>query len=85
MLDSEPNEISGQSGTRLLRLKDVQDRVGLGRSTIYRWMDEEKFPRPHSISSYCVRWLESDIDIWIASKTSFGVSERNSQISSSCD
>ena len=28
--------------TRLIRLKEVQHRVGLGRSTIYRWMAEGK-------------------------------------------
>ena len=28
--------------TRLIRLPEVQHRVGLGRSTIYRWMAEGK-------------------------------------------
>ena len=69
MHDAELNEVSEQSAMRLLRLSDVMHRVGLGRSTIYRWMDEGKFPRPHSISDYCVRWLESDIDDWIQQKT----------------
>ena len=27
--------------TRLIRLPEVQHRVGLGRSTIYRWMDDK--------------------------------------------
>ena len=30
--------------TRLIRLREVQHRVGLGRSTIYRWMAEGRFP-----------------------------------------
>ncbi|MBC7204322.1 MAG: AlpA family transcriptional regulator [Pusillimonas sp.] len=53
---------------RLIRLKEVQHRVGLGRSTIYRWMDEGKFPRPHTLGGYVVAWLEADIDSWISSK-----------------
>ena len=32
--------------TRLIRLPEVQHRVGLGRSTIYRWMAEGRFPKP---------------------------------------
>ena len=32
-----------QRVTRLIRLKEVQHRVGLGRSTIYRWMSEGNF------------------------------------------
>ncbi|WP_422342707.1 helix-turn-helix transcriptional regulator [Parasphingorhabdus sp.] len=70
MSQSESQEVSGFSGARFLRLRDVQHRVGLGRSTIYRWMDQGKFPKSHSIGGYAARWLESDIDQWIASQTS---------------
>ncbi|WP_422346039.1 helix-turn-helix transcriptional regulator [Parasphingorhabdus sp.] len=69
MLDADMGEVSDHASARLLRLSEVQHRVGLGRSTIYRWMEDGKFPRPHSIGGYSVRWLESDIDGWIASKT----------------
>ncbi len=68
MLDAALDAGSNQNPARLLRLRDVQDRVGLGRSTIYRWMDEGKFPRPHPISSHTIRWLGSDIDDWILAK-----------------
>ena len=73
MLDAGLNEASDHPSARLLRLRDVQHRVGLGRSTIYRWMDKGKFPRPHPISNHSIRWLESDIDKWIASKISLPV------------
>ncbi len=68
MLDASLNVDSNQNPARLLRLRDVQDRVGLGRSTIYRWMDEGNFPRPHPIGNHTIRWLESDIDAWILAK-----------------
>lgn len=53
--------------TRLIRLPEVQHRVGLGRSTIYRWMAEGKFPKPVQLGVYSVAWAENDIDEWIAS------------------
>ncbi|OYX76162.1 MAG: transcriptional regulator [Sphingomonadales bacterium 32-65-25] len=51
--------------TRLIRLKEVQHRVGLGRSTIYRWMAEGKFPKPVQLGGYAVAWAEDDIQLWI--------------------
>lgn len=53
--------------TRLIRLKEVQHRVGLGRSTIYRWMAEGKFPKPVQLGGYAVAWAEDEIHTWINS------------------
>lgn len=52
--------------TRLLRLPEVQHRVGLGRSTIYRWMNEGKFPKPVQLGGHSVAWLQDEIDNWIS-------------------
>jgi len=52
--------------TRLIRLPEVQHRVGLGRSTIYRWMAEGKFPKPVQLGSYAVAWAEDEVESWIA-------------------
>lgn len=54
--------------TRLIRLKEVQHRVGLGRSTIYRWMSEGRFPKPVQLGGYAVAWAQEDIDGWIATQ-----------------
>jgi prophage regulatory protein len=56
--------------TRLIRLPEVQHRVGLGRSTIYRWMAEGKFPKPVQLGGYSVAWAEDDIDEWIRQRVS---------------
>lgn len=53
--------------TRLIRLKEVQHRVGLGRSTIYRWMAEGNFPEPARLGGHTVAWAQDDIDTSIAS------------------
>lgn len=54
--------------TRLIRLPEVQHRVGLGRSTIYRWMAEGKFPGPVELGGYSVAWEERAIDVWISQR-----------------
>lgn len=54
--------------SRLIRLSEVQKRVGLGRSTIYRWMSDNRFPQPYQLGSHAVAWLERDIDEWIAQR-----------------
>ncbi len=54
--------------TRLIRLPEVMSRVGLGRSTIYRWMSEGRFPKPVQLGGHAVAWSEDDLDEWIAGK-----------------
>ena len=54
---------------RILRLKEVKMRVGLGRSTIYRWTSEGRFPKPVRLGGNSVGWIESTIDTWIKSRT----------------
>lgn len=56
--------------TRLIRLPEVQHRVGLGRSTIYRWMAEGKFPKPVQLGGYAVAWAEEDVNAWISGRFS---------------
>ena len=54
--------------TRLIRLPEVQHRVGLGRSTIYRWMAEGKFPKPVQLGGYAVAWAEDEVEDWISDR-----------------
>lgn len=54
---------------RVLRLKEVQHRTGLGRSTIYRWMDEGKFPKPVRLGARSVAWIEHEVDEWLMSRS----------------
>lgn len=53
---------------RFLRLTEVRNRVPFGRATIYRKISLGEFPRPHSLGSRAVAWLESDIDSWIEAR-----------------
>jgi prophage regulatory protein len=53
---------------RLLRRCEVESRVGLRRSEIYRRIGIDAFPRPVRLGARCVRWREQDIEAWIAAK-----------------
>ena len=64
--DTSPGE--SERPTRLIRIKEVQHRVGLGRSTIYRWMADGRFPKPVQLGRHSVAWEDGDIEKWIASK-----------------
>lgn len=54
--------------TRLIRLPEVMSRVGLGRSTIYRWMSEGKFPKPVQLGGHAVAWVEEEVEAWVVNK-----------------
>ena len=53
---------------RLLTRADVEHRVGLKRSAIYRLMREGQFPVPLKIGPRAVRWPSSEIEEWLASR-----------------
>lgn len=68
MPDETNNESSSNTApSRLIRLKEVQHRVGLGRSTIYKRMSEGRFPKSRSLGPKCAVWVEAEIDEWVLS------------------
>ena len=48
----------------LLYLSDKQlaDRYGVTRTTIWRWVQKNEFPHPIKISSGCTRWPMEEIE-----------------------
>ena len=48
---------------KIIRRKEVEQRIGLACSTIYAMMAAQKFPRPVRIGRRAVGWLEEDIQI----------------------
>ena len=61
-----------ESPGRVLRLKEVLYRTGLGRTSIYAWMNEGKFPHSIQLGARAVGWLENDIELWINSRIQTG-------------
>ena len=52
----------------LVNCKQVQQLAGIGRSSIYKLMNDNQFPRPVKISSYGVRWYRAEVLAWIESR-----------------
>lgn len=53
---------------RFIKLKEVMNRTGLGRSTIYKYMNKDDFPRSISLGGRAVAWVESEVHDWMAEK-----------------
>jgi len=51
---------------RLLPLADVMSKVGISSTAIYDRIQKNAFPRPRFLGPRCVRWVESEINDWIA-------------------
>ena len=47
-----------------LRMPTVMRMTGLGRSTIYRLIADQKFPSPVRLGPRAVAWRRSDLDRW---------------------
>ncbi|CAM4388428.1 MAG: hypothetical protein LEGION0403_FIIPPAGN_02624 [Legionella sp.] len=59
-----PNGI--EKNYRILRLKQVENRTGLKRSTIYNRISLGTFPKQIPLGGgRAIGWLESEIDDWI--------------------
>ncbi|WP_053270004.1 helix-turn-helix transcriptional regulator [Pseudomonas chlororaphis] len=61
---------------RILRLKQLTERLGLGRSTIYDRMNtkspryDETFPKPIKLGASAIGWIDSEITTWIEQRMS---------------
>ncbi|MCL2918281.1 AlpA family phage regulatory protein [Shewanella litorisediminis] len=55
---------------KLILLKQVTERTGLGGSSINNCMAAGYFPRPVKLGPRLVAWGEEEIDEWIADKIS---------------
>jgi len=48
-----------------VRIKDVVRMTGLSRSTIYRLIAKNQFPKQFKISMHSIAWRTSAIEQWI--------------------
>ena len=62
-------------GDRILRRREVERRVGLGRSAIYAAINRGEFPKPIKLTSRAVGWRQSDIEAWLARRVASGERE----------
>ena len=57
---------------RILRIREVTDRIGVARSTIYEWQSRGAFPPSIPLGERSIGWLESDVTAWIERKAAEG-------------
>lgn len=50
---------------KVLRRDAVLAQLGIGRSTLYKWVADQTFPRPIKLGGKTVGWLTSDVDAWL--------------------
>jgi prophage regulatory protein len=73
------SELAANTKAVLLRRQEVERRTGYAKSAIYSRMDPKSkffdptFPKPVTVggttdSPTAVRWVEAEIDLWIAAR-----------------
>lgn len=50
---------------QILKLPDVIKATGLARSTVYKLINENRFPKQIKLTSFSSGWLQSEISQWI--------------------
>lgn len=64
---SETNKNSSTAICRrtILNVREVSTYLNLSKPTIYRLMNEGKFPRPIQLSKNRVAWRSDEIEFWL--------------------
>jgi len=57
-----------QPANRFIRLPEVMSKTGLGRASIYRYIDMDRFPKPVKIGDRASAWPEHEIDEWLVAR-----------------
>lgn len=58
-----------QKVVRILRMKQLIERTGLSRATLYVLMSKDvSFPRKLQLSKRSIGFLESEVDVWISTR-----------------
>ena len=58
--------------SRLIDINELSHRTGLGKSTIWKKIAADELIEPIRVSRGMTRWLESDVDQWIANVVEVG-------------
>lgn len=53
---------------RIIRLPQVEQKVGLKRSAIYKLIKAGEFPMQIKLGAHASGWMEADIDAWVSSR-----------------
>ena len=54
--------------TRVVRIAQVLEAVGVSRATLWRMVKAERFPAPIQIGPRAVGWYEREVKDWLDSR-----------------
>lgn len=60
---------------RIMRLKEITEKTGLAKSTIYNLISQGKFPKQIDLGARSVGWVDTEIEEWLEAK----IAHRNAQ------
>lgn len=60
------NSPSAKDPLRVIRLPEVKNLTGIGRSRLYDLLGRGEFPRPIRLGPASVGWIEAEVTEWIA-------------------
>ena len=63
-----PRKLKAMPQSRVLSLPEVIEKVGIGKSSIYRKAAAGAFPAPIAIGERATGWLEHELDEWLANR-----------------
>jgi prophage regulatory protein len=49
----------------MLRLSQVVEKTGLGKTSIYELQKQGRFPRSVNLTGHSVRWIEAEVEAWL--------------------
>ena len=64
-MKNQPQETDKPSGEQLLSSAQVRQRLSIGKTTLYQWIDEGIFPQPIRLGTQITRWRAATVDAWI--------------------
>lgn len=69
-MTNKPKPAQPQQSERIIRLRDVMQKTGLSKSSVYRLAADSNsdFPAAVRLTPATVGWYESLIDAWIQSR-----------------
>ena len=53
---------------RIIRLNEVINRTGLGKTSLYKFIKAKTFPKPIALGERAVGWVEAEVDQWITAR-----------------
>ncbi|EMM6763383.1 AlpA family phage regulatory protein [Pluralibacter gergoviae] len=50
---------------RLIRIKRMMELLSVSRTTLYRWVKQGLFPKPHKVNGRTQGWTTSQYEEWL--------------------